>query len=133
MSSMATLVKNNNGGVGTQYRPFDWLTSDPFRSFFSTAGQNAGVEVTRTEQGYVVELPVAGYKPNEIDITLEDQIVTVTGKSEKRSFTRSLLLPDEIDAETIGANVEHGLLTLTLNMHAKAQPRKIQIQTTTEQ
>jgi HSP20 family protein len=101
------------------------LGFDPFRNF---TGASLGVEVTRTDDGgYTVELPVAGYKPDEIDVTLEDNVLTVVGKSEKRNFTRSLLLPEEIDGENIGAKVEHGLLTLTLNIHAKAQPRKITI------
>ena len=46
---------------------------------------------------------------------------------DRREFARSLLLPDEIDGENIAATVEHGLLTLTLNVHPKAQPKKIAV------
>jgi HSP20 family molecular chaperone IbpA len=37
------------------------------------------------------------------------------------------VLPDEIDGDNVGAHVEHGLLTLSLNVHPKAQPKKIAI------
>lgn len=112
-------------------RPFgDLLGWDPFRNFATGNGLFAGIEVARTDNGgYKVELPVAGYRPEQIDVTLEDGVLTVTGKSERRQFTRSLLLPDEIDGENVSAHVEHGLLTLTLNVHPKAQPKKISITT----
>src|SRR5579871_6525823 len=89
---------------------------DPFRNFFTGASAFTGIDVTRTDDGgYAVEIPVAGFKPEEIDVTLEDEVLTVRGKSEKRQFTRSLLLPDDIDADNIDAKVENGLLTLGLH------------------
>ena len=100
---------------------------DPFRNFYTGTGQLAGLEVTRTENGYSVEIPVAGYKPEQIDVTLDQNVLTVAGKSEKRQFTRSLLLPEEINAETIQANVQDGMLTLQLSFHPKAQPKKINV------
>jgi HSP20 family molecular chaperone IbpA len=122
---MSDLMTRNGRSAA---RPFgDLLGWDPFRNF-TTAGVLAGIEVARTEAGgYKVEMPVAGYKPDQIDVTLEDGVLTVVGKSERRQFTRSLLVPDDIDADNIGAHVEHGLLTLTLNVHPKAQPKKIAI------
>ena len=100
---------------------------DPFRNFYTGAGPLAGLEVNRTENGYAVEIPVAGYKPDEIDVTLEDNVLTVSGKTERRQFKRSLLLPEDIDGDNIQAKVEHGMLSLTLNVHPKAQPKKIAI------
>ncbi|GAC1502867.1 MAG: hypothetical protein NVS1B14_07910 [Vulcanimicrobiaceae bacterium] len=107
----------------------DLWNLDPFRNFFSNATALSGLDINRTDNGFVVEVPVAGYKPNEIDITMENGVLSISGKSEKRSFTRSLLLPDEINDEAIEAKVEHGLLTLTLNLLPKAQPKKISIKT----
>jgi HSP20 family protein len=124
---MNDLITRNGRSVVT--RPFaDMLTWDPFRNFSTAGSAVAGIDVTRTEQGgYKVEMPVAGFKPEEIDVTLEDGVLTVTGKGERRQFTRSLVLPDEIDGDNVGAHVEHGLLTLSLNVHPKAQPKKIAI------
>lgn len=60
-------------------------------------------------------------------MTIEDRILTIAGKGEKRQFMRTLVVPEEIDAEAIGATVEHGMLTLELRVHPKAQPRKIEV------
>ncbi len=107
---------------------FGW---DPFRNFFTHAGSVGGltgVDVTRTDDGgYHVEIPVAGFKPEQIEVTLDDDVLTIAGKGERRQFTRSLLLPEEIDGENIQAKVEHGLLSLELRVHPKAQPKKIEV------
>ena len=101
---------------------------DPFRNFFSNMSQFSGMDISRTDSGYVVEIPVPGYKPENLDITLDNDMLTVSGKTDKRSFTRSLALPEEIDADNIEAKVEHGLLTLKLNLVPKAPPKKITVQ-----
>jgi HSP20 family protein len=103
----------------------DVLGFDPFRAF--PAGASYGFEIARAENGYRVELPVPGFRPDQIDVTIEERVLTIVGKNEKRSFTRTVVIPEEIDAENIGANVEHGLLTLDLHVHPKAQPRKIAV------
>jgi len=98
-----------------------------FRGLFPSVAQFYGLEINKTENGYTVEIPVAGYKPDQIDVTLDQNILTVTGRAEKRQFTRSLLVPEEIDADTIQANVADGMLTLQLSFHPKAQPKKIAV------
>jgi HSP20 family molecular chaperone IbpA len=131
MSFMADLARREGTVVTPRSIFSDVLGWDPFRNFVSNAGgmgSFAGIEVARTDDGgFTVEIPVAGYKPNEVEVTLEDYVLTVRGKSDKRQFTRSLLLPDEIDGDNIGANVDNGLLTLHLRVHPKAQPKKIDI------
>ncbi|GAC1585815.1 MAG: hypothetical protein NVS3B7_20720 [Candidatus Elarobacter sp.] len=106
----------------------DLFGFDPLRAFLGTV-PNYGFngEIQKTEQGWTVELPVPGYKPDQIDVTVEDRVLTVTGKNERRSFQRSILLPEEVDAESIEAKVEHGMLALGLHLHPKAQPRKIEV------
>ena len=106
---------------------FSW---DPFRDVVPNWSQVSGLEIVRNETGYVVEVPVAGFKPEEVSVTLEDGVLTIVGSAEKRKFTRSLLLPDEIDIDRVEALVEHGLLTLTLPFHPKAAPKKIEIKYT---
>jgi HSP20 family protein len=103
------------------------LGFDPFRDFFPTWQQVSGVDVQRTEKGYIVEVPVPGFRTEEINITVEESRLTVAGESERRKFTRTLVLPEEIDTDNIEAKVENGLLTLALNLNPKAQPKKVQI------
>lgn len=98
---------------------------DPMSSMRNAAA--TGVEVERTDEGYRVEVPVAGFRPEDINVTVEDRQLTIEGRTEQRRFTRAIILPDEIDAERIDAHVEHGMLTLKLPVHARMQPRRIQV------
>ena len=104
----------------------DFFGFDPFRALSgSTYGFQA--EIQRTADGWTLELPVPGFRPDQIDVTAEDRVLTVAGKSERRSFQRSFVIPEEIDADAIDAKVENGLLALSLRLHPKAQPRKIEV------
>jgi len=123
MNNLSTIRSGNGRGVA---RPFaDLWNFDPFRALSSNF--TSGLEISRSEAGYVVEIPVAGFKPEQIEITLENDVLLVTGKNEKRSFSRSILVPEDVDSENIDAKVEDGMLTLTLNFVPKAQPKKITI------
>jgi HSP20 family molecular chaperone IbpA len=138
MTNLAYPARDNGASAPADARrgPFaDLFGVDPldlFRNFYSplaldaTAAQG-GLDITRTENGYVVEIPVAGYKPDQVDITYKENVISVSGKSERRTFTRSLVIPDEIDQENIRAHVENGLLTLSLNRRPEAEPKRIQI------
>jgi HSP20 family protein len=122
---MADLATRSNGSRNLFS---DVLGFDPFRNYYPASHLLQGVDIVRGENGYTVELAVPGFKPEQIDVTLDNGILTVSGKTEKRRFTRSLALPDEIDTENIQAKVEDGLLTLGLHFHPKAQPKKIAVQ-----
>jgi HSP20 family protein len=111
----------------------DLLGFDPFRGAFPSLANvsNAfGAEVSRSDTGYTVEIPVAGFRPDQIDITFQDDTLVVSGKNDRKSFTRQLMLPDEIDPDGIAANVDHGMLTLNLPRRPETQPRRIQIMST---
>jgi HSP20 family molecular chaperone IbpA len=104
---------------------WDW---EPFRNFMPSNLSNMyGIDVSRTEDGYDVEIPIPGFRPEDIDITYQDGVITVSGRSERRTITRSLSVPDDIDEERIEANVEHGILTLHLRQLPQRQPRRISI------
>ncbi len=106
----------------------DVLGFDPLRNVFGYANNAVGgFEIQRTQNGYDVELAVAGFRPDQINVTLDNGVLTISGESERRKFTRTLSVPDEIDPESVEARVEHGMLTLSLRLHPKAQPKKIEI------
>jgi HSP20 family molecular chaperone IbpA len=126
MSNLLSRDRAGANGSGLLARPLGELWGDPFRNLFSM-GQLSGMEVTRTESGYTVEIPVAGFRPDQIEASLEDGVLTVNGKNDKRSFTRSVIVPEDVDDENIEAKVQDGMLTLTLTLHPKAQPKRITI------
>ena len=125
VATMNRRDQNGSAGPGIYSPVRDLLGYDPFRRFFSSV--DPGIEVVRTEGGFEVEIPVAGFTAEQIEIVMKDDILTLTGKSERRSFTRSLQLPDEIDPQTVEAAVANGLLTLSLKRHPSVEPRRIEI------
>lgn len=90
----------------------------------------------------VAELP--GVKPENVKISLENNLLTIQGNkeqvAEERServhryertygtFERSFTLPASVDADKIQASYEHGVLTVTLPKVEKAKPRQIAVQ-----
>lgn len=124
---MGALVRNGYTGAGLAQRsPLQSLFGfDPFQAV--VANWDYGFEVTRTESGYVVEVPVPGFKSSHVEITLKDGIVSVNGKNERRSFSRSFNVPEDVDPEKISASVADGMLTITLERHPAAQPKRINV------
>jgi HSP20 family molecular chaperone IbpA len=114
------------GAGAVPYSPLrEMLGYDPFRRFFSNVDPQ--IDVIRTDGGFEVEIPVPGFKTDQIELVVKENILTLTGKSERRAFTRSLKLPDDVDTQNIDASVDNGLLTLALHRHPDAQPRRIEI------
>jgi molecular chaperone IbpA len=93
------------------------------------------------ESRYVVELAIAGFSKNEIEISVEDGTLTVKGeKQEKetgvqylhkgigtRSFTKSLTIADTVEVK--GAEFKDGILRIGLEnvIPEHKKPRKIEI------
>jgi HSP20 family protein len=117
---------SDQGGGATTYSPLrEMLGYDPFRRFFSNIDPQ--IDVVRTEAGFDVEIPVAGFKTDEIEIVVKENVLTLTGKNERRAFTRSLKLPEDVDPQKVEASVDNGMLLLTLRRYPEAQPRRIEI------
>ena len=91
------------------------------------------------ENNYVLSLAVAGYGENEISVTVERKILTISGTKEKtdkeyiyqgiafRDFTKSIRLAEYI--EVTGAVLKDGMLTINLERRVPKEqlPRKIEI------
>ncbi len=126
------LMRNPNGSVTnadrrpTPWTPFESLLGfDPFQNMRSNWGFE--YDVTRTETGYQVDVPVPGYKPEHVEITAKDGVITVSGKTERRSFSRSFTIPEDVDQDRIEAKVSDGMLVLSLQRRPEAQPKRIQV------
>ncbi len=127
-----TLARPGNGGVpqfesrnGSWSPMRDLLGYDLFQNLRSNWAFE--YDVTRTESGYEVEVPVPEYKPEQIDVTFKDGILAVSGKNERRTFARSFTVPEDVDADQIEAKVADGMLELSLRRRPEAQPKRIQI------
>src|SRR5579864_2290159 len=110
MSNLLSRERPGANGGSLLGRPFaDLWGFDPFRTFSATMTPGAGIDVSRTDSGYTVEIPVPGYRPDDVEVTLEDGLLSVRGKNERRQFSRTLTVPEEVDEDRIEANVEHGM------------------------
>jgi HSP20 family molecular chaperone IbpA len=122
---------SGNGAVAQDravpWTPFrDLMGFDPFQNLRASYGFD--YDVSRNENGYEVEVPVPGYNAEQVDVSLKDSVLTVACKSQRRSFTRSFTIPEDVDVEAIGASVQDGMLRIALPRRPEAKPRKINVE-----
>jgi HSP20 family protein len=101
------------------------------------------IDLAEDETAYTVKASVPGVKPEDVEVTLQHNILTIKGeaKEEKEtkeenyhmrerrfgSFMRSITLPTEVKAEAIEAKNENGVLTVRLPKSEVGQPKKITV------
>lgn len=100
------------------------------------------VDVYQTDKELVVQSAVAGIKPEDIDVTIEDDVLIIKGKREKSfseeeknyfyqecywgTFSREIVLPVEVDTSKVKASMEQGILTIRI---PKLKKKKISVKT----
>jgi HSP20 family protein len=97
-----------------------------------------------TEDGYVAEFPLPGVKPEDLEVTVRENTLTLHAKRNwqapeharaiwsgftKAEWRHSFSLPGEVDAERVNATLEHGVLRLQLPKAEHARPRTIKVNT----
>ena len=104
------------------------------------------VDVLQRDGDLVVRAELPGVRPEDVDITLENRVLTISGERreeqdeqrggyyvrERRhgSFRRSMTLPEGVDEDRVRARYENGVLEVTIEGAAAArEPRRIQVQT----
>ena len=106
------------------------------------------VDVVENDNELVVKASVPGIKPEDIDITVVGDTLTIKGemRSEKKdekngekkdnylvrerrwgAFQRTLTLPVEVQSDKARAEFEHGVLTLTLPKAEEIKPKQIKV------
>ncbi|MDT8898977.1 MAG: Hsp20/alpha crystallin family protein [Thermanaerothrix sp.] len=100
------------------------------------------VDVRVNDEGYEITALVPGVKPEELQIQIQDNTVTLQGElkpehDEKATyilqelprgrFMRVIHLPDELDSAAADASLKDGVLTLRVPKAAAARPRTIKV------
>lgn len=101
------------------------------------------VDIFESQDKIVLEAELAGMKPEEVDISIENNVITLKGERnfEKKeesenyhrversygSFTRSFTLPRTVIGDEAEASFENGVLRITLPKREEAKARKIEI------
>jgi len=123
-----------------------------FRDSYSGTGQDdslttssfaPAVDVYEDEHKVALKIEVPGIDEKDIDVRVENSTLTVHGerkieKEEKEenyrrverqygSFTRTFTLPQTVDAESVSATYDKGVLKITLPKKAEAKPKQIKV------
>jgi len=91
----------------------------------------------------VIQSTVAGVKPEELDVSITNDSVTIRGRRERHeevsekdyyykelfwgSFSRTVILPEEIDEDMAEATLKHGLLTIKLPKKRRGVVQKLKV------
>lgn len=119
---------------------------DPFFGYEANASKPSFVPAFEVREGhtsYIVKADLPGVKEGDIDISLHNNVLTVSGtriaeeskegdtyfvyERQYGNFSRSFSLPDEANAEEVAAVFKDGVLTVSIAKRAESRPRKIAI------
>src|SRR5512132_1469096 len=101
------------------------------------------LDISERKDAYLVTVELPGLKPEDLDITMEDGLLTIQGERqctqesseqqfhrvERRygAFRRSITLPAHVTAEGIQASFEDGVLEILVPKAEEAKPKRIQV------
>jgi HSP20 family protein len=101
------------------------------------------LDISERKDAYLVTVELPGLKPEDLDITMEDGLLTIQGERqltqesseqqfhrvERRygAFRRSITLPAHVTAEGIQASFEDGVLQILVPKAEEAKPKRIQV------
>jgi len=113
------------------------------RDFGMFSGWSPALDVYDDKDNVVVKLELPGMKKEEIDISLHDGMLTISGerKQETKSgegetfrseryfgrFHRTITLPTTVAADNVKAAYKDGILTVTLPKTEEAKPKQIEV------
>lgn len=101
------------------------------------------IDVYQTDSYIVIQAPIAGIRKEDLDISIENDVVIIRGDRKKPSeteekkyfyqecywgpFSREIILPDEGDPSRAEASMKEGILTLKIPRIQREKTRKIEI------
>jgi HSP20 family protein len=105
------------------------------------AGWAPPVDIEEQENAYVVEAELPGVKREDVNIELIGKELAITGEIKEREregvlrrrtrrvgrFEYRVILPEEVDADGIEANLSNGVLTVQVPKSERAQRRRIEV------
>jgi len=120
-----------------------------FRPFWVGEGvreTTPALDLYATPEAVIAKVALPGVKPGAVDITITDELVTITGTFEEEtekteagyvhkelsrgSFSRSFTIPTAVDIEAAKATFKDGLLMLTLPKTEEVKPKHIKVELT---
>jgi HSP20 family protein len=100
-------------------------------------------DISENEKEYVISGEIPGIEPKDLDVSLNDGILTIKGEKKQESeekeenyhrierhygsFQRSFRLPENIDRDKLDASYKDGVLRLTLPKSEESEVKKIEV------
>lgn len=125
------------------FRELDRLTDDVWGGRLARPTTMA-MDAYRHGDEFVVRFDLPGISPDSVELTVEKNVLTVSGERgwqpedgvqvlvaerPQGRFSRQVFLGESLDTEHITATYEHGVLTVTIPVEASAKPRRVEIAT----
>ena len=101
------------------------------------------LDISERKDAYLVTVEVPGVEPEDLDITMEDGLLTIKGERQFTSesseqqfhrverrygaFRRSITLPAQVQADHIEATFDNGVLQIVVPKAEEAKPKRIQV------
>lgn len=117
----------------------DWTLMIPPKFMNATA-----IDVYEKDANLVAEADIVGVKPEDIEVTVEDNVLTIQGETtqeaeeeNKRYYKRerrmgrvyrSIRLPKSVDGTQVSAEFEHGKLIVTMPIAKEAKPKTVKVE-----
>lgn len=141
MNLFKNLIKSNKKNVeinnlGDDNSAEEWFGND------YNEGQ-LSIDVFQTDKNIVVKSTIAGVRPDDLDISLHNDMLTIRGKRQMDeeiaeedylyrecywgAFSRSVILPCEVKADKIEALLENGVLTVILPKAKVVKQKEIRV------
>jgi HSP20 family protein len=125
-------------------RLFEQSFVRPIRGVAGTSVLNVPMDVYETEQGYQVTVLLPGIKPEDINLLVEQNRLSIKGQYQtpveegkqvnwlvreigSGSFERTITFDRPIDPDKVEAQYEHGMLTISLPVSETSLPKRISI------
>ena len=121
-------------------RDLDRLTARVFDS--ATRSSGARLDAYRIDDTFHIDIDLPGVDPAGIDITVDNKVLTVRAERKRVEgenvrylvaerptgpVSRQVFLSDTLDTDRLDARYENGVLTLSIPVREKAEPRKIEV------
>jgi HSP20 family protein len=120
---------------------FDTLFGSPSRPVAGVS--TLPVDITERDGNLLIKAAVPGINPEALEITVENNVLTINGETRQENqsendkvylrevsygaFKRSIRLPEKLDLDQIGAEFEHGVVTVTIPTKPEAKPQTLRV------
>jgi len=133
------IVKWNRWGMPTVFDDENWLSQ-----WFDSGNSPSGLDIYETDESVVVEAQVPGIKEENIEVNIEGNVLTINAcqeeseeqknkkktiykSSRQTSFNYSTNLPRIVDSSKAQAEVEEGVIKITIPKTEADKPKKIEV------